>query len=182
MTLAVLCAGATALPTTTALGSPSPPGPHGDAEAAAGAARRATQAQDTVDVQHVLDAFHEAVVSHDGARLAALFLPDASTWLKVLSDGAYARITATAPNTPRVAVGSYQDFARFVSSSKVSLDPRHSNVRIHTDRTIAAVYFDFVFLIDGKEQNRGSETWQLVKGSSGWRIAAITYSSDPQTP
>jgi hypothetical protein len=32
---------------------------------------------------------------------------------------------------------------------------------------------------DGKEQNRGSETWVLVKGTEGWRIAAITYSSNP---
>src|SRR5262249_7963054 len=143
---------------------------------------RVPRAQDTADVQHVMDAFHEAVVSHDGARLAALFLPEGSTWLKVLSDDAYARIAANAPNTPKVAVGSYQDFARFVSSSKAMLDPRHANVRIHTDGTIASVYFDFVFVIDGKEQNRGSETWQLVKGSSGWRIAAITYSADPHTP
>lgn len=147
----------------------------------AGAAPRATRDQDTVDVQHVMDAFHEAVVSHDGARLAALFLPE-GTWLKVLSDDAYARIAANAPNTPKVAVGNYKDFAKFVSSSKAVLDPRHSNVRLHTDRTIASVYFDFVFMIDGKEQNRGSEAWQLVKGSSGWRIAAITYSSDPHAP
>jgi len=48
------------------------------------------------------------------------------------------------------------------------------------DGTIASVYFDFVFLVDGKEQNRGRETRVLVKGSDGWRIAAITYSSDPQ--
>jgi len=160
MILAVLCAGATALA--------APPTP--------------VPAQDTVDVQHVMDAFHQAVVNHDGARLAALFLPEATTWLKVLSDEAYAPVAARAPNTPKIAVGSYQDFARFVSSSKASLDPRHSNVRIHTDRTIASVYFDFVFLIDGKEQNRGSETWQLVKGTSGWRIAALTYSSNPHTP
>lgn len=33
--------------------------------------------------------------------------------------------------------------------------------------------------IDGKAENRGSETWQLVKTVGGWRIAAINYSSDP---
>lgn len=166
MILAVLCASTTAVPAIPAFGSPPP----------------ATEAQAVVEIQHVMDAFHEAVVSHDGARLAALFLPEGTTWLKVLSDDAYARVVANAPDTPRVAVGSYKDFARFVSSTKSSLDPRHTNVRIHTDRTIASVYFDFVFLIDGKEQNRGSETWQLVKASNGWRIAAITYSSDPHTP
>jgi len=70
-------------------------------------------------------------------------------------------------------------FAKFVSTSKASLDPRHSHVQIQSDGTIASVYFDFRFLIDGQMENQGSETWQLVKGTEGWRIAAITYSSDP---
>jgi hypothetical protein len=42
------------------------------------------------------------------------------------------------------------------------------------------VYFDFIFLVDGKETNRGSETWVLVKSDGGWRIADITYSSNPR--
>jgi hypothetical protein len=29
-------------------------------------------ASDTVDVQHVIDAYHEAVLTHDGSRLARL--------------------------------------------------------------------------------------------------------------
>src|SRR5271154_1818479 len=84
---------------------------------------------DVVDVQHVMDAFHDAVVSHDGVRLAALFIPDGSTWLTVLSDDAYARAKAKSPGVSKIRVGSYKDFATFVSGSNVSLDPRHSNVR-----------------------------------------------------
>jgi hypothetical protein len=79
-----------------------------------------------------------------------------------------------------VRVGSYQDFAKFVSTTKSQLNPQHSHVRIQTDGTIASAYFDFVFMIDGKAENKGSETWQLVKGPEGWRIAAITYSSEPR--
>jgi hypothetical protein len=135
--------------------------------------------EDAIDVQHVMDAFHEAVVKHDGARLASLFLPNGSTWLNVLTDAAYAQAKAKTPDVAKVRVGSYKSFADFVSSSKSDLNPQHSNIRIHSDGTIASVYFDFVFLIDGKEENRGNETWQLVKGAEGWRIAAITYSSTP---
>lgn len=62
------------------------------------------------------------------------------------------------------------------------LDPQHSNVQIHTDGTIASVYLNFVFVIHGKPENQGSETWQLVKASNGWKIAAITYSSNPNVP
>lgn len=144
-----------------------------------GAAVSSSTASDTVDVQHVIDAYHEAVVTHDGSRLASLFLPQGSTWINVLSDDAYASAKAKSPAAVKVRVGSYTDFAKLVSTSKASFNPTHSHTQVNSDGTIASVYFDFIFLIDGKEQNRGSETWVLVKGSDGWRIAAITYSSNP---
>lgn len=134
---------------------------------------------DEAAVEHVMKQFHDAVVTHDGASLSSLFLPDANIWLNVLTDTAYERTQAGAANPPKVRVSSYRDFAKFVSTTPKALDPEHSNVVIHTDGTIAALYFDFVFKIDGKAENRGSETWQLVKAVDGWRIAAITYSSDP---
>jgi|SRR3569833_1006646 len=123
---------------------------------------------DIDDIRKVMDTFHEAVVSHDGARLSELFIPEGSTWLNVLKWPA------------KIRVGSYTDFAKFVSTTKSELNPQHSHVRIQTDGTIASAYFDFVFKIDGKEENKGSETWQLVKGPDGWRIAAVTYSSEPR--
>jgi ketosteroid isomerase-like protein len=138
-------------------------------------------ALDTLDVQHVIDAYHEAVLSHDGARLASLFLTQGSLWLNVLSDDAYARVKAKKPDAVKVRIGSYTDFAKLVSTSKASFNPTHTHLQLNSDGTVASAYFDYVFLIDGKEQNRGSETWVLVKGSDGWRIAAVTYSSNPHT-
>jgi hypothetical protein len=139
----------------------------------------ASTASDTVDVQHVIDAYHQAVLTHDGSRLARLFLPQGSMWLNVLSDDAYARAKAKSQDAVKIRVGSYTDFAKVVSTSKASFNPTHTHLQQNSDGTIASVYFDFIFLTDGKEQNRGSETWVLVKGSDGWRIAAITYSSNP---
>lgn len=130
-------------------------------------------------IEDVMKQYHEAVVSHDGAALSALFLPGANIWLSVLTDSAYDQAQAKGAKDPKVRVGSYRDFAKVVSSTPKAFDPEHSNVVIHTDGTIAAVYFDYVFNVDGNSENRGSETWQLVKATDGWRIAAITYSSDP---
>jgi len=139
----------------------------------------ASNVTDTVDVQHVIDAYHEAVLTHDGSRLAHLFLPQGGMWLNVLSDDAYARAKAKSPDAVKIRVGSYTDFAKAVSNSKANFNPTHTHLQQNSDGTIASVYFDFVFLVDGKEQNRGSETWVLVKGGDGWKIAAITYSSNP---
>ena len=136
-------------------------------------------AADTVDVQHVIDNYHAAVVAHDGSRLSQLFIPQGSMWLNVLSDDAYARAKAKSPSAVKVRVGSYTDFVKLLATSKADFNPTHTHLVVNSDGTIASVYFDFSFLIDGKEQNRGSETWVLVKGTDGWRIAAITYSSRP---
>ena len=146
------------------------------------AARIASAGTPTDEIQKVMDTFHRAVVNHDGAQVAALFVPEGSAWFNVLSDDAYARAKAKSPDVGKIRAGSYQEFAKFVSDSKASLDPRHSHVRIFSDGTVGTAYFDFDFVIDGKVENRGSETWQLVKGATGWKIAAITYSSNPQMP
>ena len=148
--------------------------------AAADKAAIANTALDTVDVQHVIDSYHEAVVTHNASRLSQLFLAQGSTWLNVLSDEAYAREKAKSPTAVKVRVGSYTDFAKLLSTAKASFNPIHTHMQVKSDGTIVSVYFDFSFLVDGKEQNRGSETWVLVQWSDGWRTAAITYSSDPK--
>jgi ketosteroid isomerase-like protein len=134
---------------------------------------------DETAIEQVMKQYHAAILAHDGTTLSGLFLPDANLWLNVLTDSAYARAQTKSPTSPKVRVSSYRDFAKLVSTTPKSFDPEHSNVVIHTDGTIAAVYFDFVFNVDGKASNRGSETWQLVKAADGWRIASIVYSSEP---
>jgi ketosteroid isomerase-like protein len=130
-------------------------------------------------IEQVMKQYHAAILDHDGTALSGLFLPDASLWLNVLTDSAYARAQAKSLTAQKVRVSSYRDFAKLVATTTKSFDPEHSNVLIHTDGTIAAVYFDFVFNVDGKANNHGSETWQLVKAADGWRIASIVYSSEP---
>ena len=134
---------------------------------------------DEAAIEQVMKQYHAAILAHDGNALAALFLPDANLWLNVLTDSAYAGAQAKSSTAQKVRVSNYKDFAKLVSTTTKNFDPEHSNVVIHTDGTIATVYFDFVFNVDGKANNRGSETWQLVKAADGWRIASILYSSEP---
>jgi hypothetical protein len=136
-----------------------------------------TTVEDTQDVDHVMHAFHEAVVHHDGERLSALFLPQANLFLNVLGDDRLAAARAKSPDAPKVRVSSPAEFAHYVSTTTSALDPVHSRLQVLSDGIIATVYFDFVFNTDGKPGNVGNETWQLVKGEQGWRIAALTYSS-----
>jgi hypothetical protein len=63
----------------------------------------ASTASDTVDVQHVIDAYHEAVLTNDGSRL---FIPQGSMRLNVLSDDAYAHARAKSPDAVKIHAGS----------------------------------------------------------------------------
>lgn len=134
---------------------------------------------DEAAIQQVMNQYRAAIFAHDGTALSGLFLPDANLWLNVLTDSAYARARAKSATAQKVRVSNYEDFAKLVSTTTKNFDPEHSNLVIHTDGTIAAVYFDFVFNVDGKANNHGSETWQLVRAANGWRIASIVYSSEP---
>lgn len=134
---------------------------------------------DEAAIEQVMKQYHAAIVAHQGTALSNLFLPDANLWLNVLTGSAFAQAQAKSATAQKVRVSNYRDFANLVSTTTKNFDPEHSNVVIHTDGTIAAVYFDFIFNVDGKANNRGSETWQLVKAADGWRIASIVYSSEP---
>jgi ketosteroid isomerase-like protein len=140
----------------------------------------ATAPQNEADIQRVMDSFHHAVAAHDGKGVSDLFLDHGSTWVTVLSDKAFAIAKSKNAVAQKIHVSSYKDFATFVSSTKSVLDPRHGNVRIMSDGAVASVYFHFDFVTDGKVENCGDETWQLVKTADGWRIVAITYSSNPE--
>ncbi|MBB3695594.1 nuclear transport factor 2 family protein [Sphingomonas sp. BK580] len=139
----------------------------------------ASTAEDTVDVPHLIAAYHAAVVSHDGARLTALFVPTGSAWFSVLSEEGLARARAKSPATTKIRPGSLKAFAKLVATSNSAFDPRHTDLRIASDGAVATVTFKFEFLIDGKVQNRGAESWQLIKGDDGWRIVSIVFSSTP---
>jgi hypothetical protein len=167
---------ALALLTATALAA------QGSLVRAATAPNADRSARARAEIEQLMAQYHQAVVSRDGARLSSMFIDNGSTWFNVLTDAAYARARAKDPAAPKVRHSSFQWFANLVSSSHSAFDPEHSDVRILTDGTIASVYFNFVFLVDGKPENKGSETWQLVRTSAGWKIAAITYSSDPPAP
>lgn len=139
----------------------------------------ASTADDTVDVAHLMVAYHAAVVDHDGPRLAALFVSEGASWFSVLSDAGLAHVREKSPDAPRLRPGGVAAFVTLVATSKAHLNPEHEDVRIRSDDAVASVTFRFRFLIDGREQNRGLESWQLVRAADGWRIASIVYSSTP---
>ena len=64
----------------------------------------------------------------------------------------------------------------FLDAGETPSREEFSNIRILTDRNIATVYFGYVYYNDNKKQNWGSESWQLVQTTKGWKIQAVSFS------
>ncbi|MFK2878222.1 Cif family virulence factor [Rhodanobacter hydrolyticus] len=130
-------------------------------------------------IEQVVAKFQAALIAKDKAGLENLFMAEGGAWFEVLGDDAYQQLSARHPQVPRFHSDNHQRFVDFVVGSQGRVEEKFSNVRIETDGAIASVYFDFVFLADGKLNNRGHEAWQLVNTGAGWKISAMAYSSEP---
>lgn len=127
-------------------------------------------------IEQVIKRFQIAITRKDKAGLADLFLPANNSWIAVPTEATYRIVHAKHPGARRFMPGSYTEFVDFIAASPERMEEKFSNVKIETDGAVASVYFDFVFLSDAQQQNRGSETWQLINTGSGWKINALVYS------
>lgn len=140
-------------------------------------ARAANDSAAEAQVREVVERFRTAIIARDGGALRELFLPEPQAWISVAGESLHLRALARDPSAKRINTGSYERFAEFIEASRVSTEEVFSNVDVRTDGAFAAVTFDFVFLDDGKETNRGLEAWHLVKTGDGWKIVSLIYSS-----
>ncbi|MBQ4856026.1 hypothetical protein IMW82_15255 [Rhodanobacter sp. B2A1Ga4] len=144
-----------------------------------GTARAADDVQAKAQIGQLVERFQAAIIAHDKTALEGMFVADGGSWFEVLGEDAYRKIKAKKPDLSRVHADNYRHFAAFIGDSKQRIEEQFSNVRIQTDGAVASVYFDFIFLVDGRRNNVGSETWQLVHTGEGWKISAMAYSSYP---
>lgn len=129
-------------------------------------------------INQVIARFQSSLKAHDAQALGRLFLPDSDVWITILGDDTLKTMRQKHPTAPHYKVDKREGFLKFVGSTRSPIEEKFHNVQINTDGTVASVYFDFEFLMDGKLQNRGAETWQLVKTDDGWKISAMLYSSN----
>ena len=93
-----------------------------------------------------------------------------------MSPDTYASVKAKHPEVRRVKPSTYSEFVTFIGNSKVPIEEKFFNVKVHTNGSIASVYFDFDFIENGTITNRGSEAWHLVNTDDGWKISSMVYS------
>ena len=127
-------------------------------------------------IHTIVEQFKAAIIARDGKTLGKLFMQDHDSWLSVADEAKWAKVKALNPQARKVFRSSWKEFADFIQTADKPVEERFYNVRIDTNGAVAAVWFDFDFLIDGKVTNRGSESWQMVRAEDGWKISSMLYS------
>ena len=132
------------------------------------------------DIRKVVETFQASLKAHDAKTLGSLFVADSTAWYTTLGQASLDKLRKEHPEKPipRYKQGTWQQFADFVGKAGEPIEERFHDVRIHTDGSVATVYFDFEFLSAGKVNNHGAETWQMLRTDDGWKIVAMLYSSN----
>jgi len=133
---------------------------------------------DTSAIQKVVDDFQLAIKKHDAKLLSTLVLNSHILFDSPWPPEAAAKFRETRDVTFNgIRAGGYEDFARFVGTSKENIEEKFYNVKITQDGNVAWVTFDYEFAVNGKSQNYGIESWQLMKvPGNEWKIFSVVWS------
>lgn len=136
-----------------------------------------SNAHDTAAINKVIEDFKTAIKTKDVRLLSTLVLnsnilfdaplaPERIEFVRSRSDVTFDGLRRS----------GYNDFARFIATSKEPVEEKFYNVKITQDKHVAWVMFDYEFVVGGKTQNYGIETWQMMKvADNSWKIASVMW-------
>lgn len=139
-----------------------------------------TQEQARQDIGKVIEAFRTAILDKDKPKFLALFPASGPVaWQSVIGDDNLRHMRLKRPETGKANPNpkySHLSFIDNIVSEPERSEETFDNIRIDTDGEIASVAFDYRFLSDGRETNRGLESWSLVRTDAGWKIVSVVWS------
>ena len=148
--------------------------------AAASAQSTYTQEQAKQDIGKVIEAFRTAILEKDKPKFLALFPASGPVaWQSVIGDDNLRHLRLKRPEAGKANYNpkySHLNFIDGIVADKEHSEETFDDIRIDTDGDVASVGFDYRFLQDGRETNRGRETWSLVRTDAGWKIVSVVWS------
>lgn len=141
----------------------------------------AAQAAAKQQIGAVIEAFRTAIIEKDKPGFLGLFLEGGRiAWQDVIGDANLHQLRLKNPKASKARVDpddSPLSFIDGIVADQARSEESFDNVRIDTDGDIASVVFDYRFLSDGRETNRGSEAWHLLRTDAGWKIVSVIWST-----
>jgi hypothetical protein len=132
--------------------------------------------RDIDDIHKVISRFQQAIKDKDKSAMLGLFIDENAPLSASASDKTLAVVRAKKADAGKIVPSDSGKFSTQIGNAKTSNEEKFSNIKIDADDAVAAVSFDFAFLVNGKPGNVGKEAWLLVKTEQGWKITSIVYS------
>jgi hypothetical protein len=138
----------------------------------------ATQAQsDAAEIGGVIKRFDTAIREQDLAALKSLFHENKISWRAT----GHPSSRAWVEKATKAAVAALEDqgahqFIGTPEAKGLALAERFGPPVIVSDGQLATVTFRYAFTENSKVSNWGAESWQMIKGDSGWRIVNLLFS------
>lgn len=140
---------------------------------------------DNAGIQKVIESFRKSIIERNKPLFLSLFFDGNIIWQAVMEDKSLAQIKLKRPQAIKARLIPDNNHLNFIDSilkDEKSNEEKFSQIKILTDGDVASVNFDYIYLTDKVEQNRGREIWLLVRTESGWKITSVNYSIILPTP
>lgn len=139
--------------------------------------QRDSSPQELQAIAKLTEDFQAAVAAKNSRALSALMFSANILFASPAADSVAQRVRDTADVTfDGIGGAGLGGFLRFVATSPQALQQKFYNVRIVQDGHVATVDFDYDFLVDGRSENHGVESWQLYKTEGNWKILSVVWS------
>lgn len=126
------------------------------------------QTADEKDAIAAASKVFDAIAAHDPAMMRSAMLPDARIYY-VHDESAPASVSVE-EMASRLAAAKGGRLERFTGSPSVLIHGR-----------IAQVWGEYEFLVDGKFNSCGVDSFSLLKTTEGWKVTAIVYAGETKT-
>jgi hypothetical protein len=136
----------------------------------------ATPDPDVAGIKSVIETFRAAILTKDKSALESLPASENIMFVPAYDADTLAGIRTVRPTVKRSDASSYARFVKGVVTNPAQLEEKFFNIKIHSDGSIATVWFDYSFIENGNVTNWGHESWGLIHTDGGWRISSIVFS------
>lgn len=126
-------------------------------------------------IKKVVETFRLAIINKDKETFKGLFYSDNIPWVAVFSDEMYDAKRKIKPDYPRsVNFGQFGPPEKMISDDE-SQEEKMWNIKIDTDGYLGSVHFNYSDHRNGIKKAFGTEAWDLVRDTSGWKIISVSY-------
>ncbi|WP_129790874.1 nuclear transport factor 2 family protein [Sphingosinicella sp. CPCC 101087] len=130
---------------------------------------RAAEADEREEVLATVQQLFDALAGRDQAAIQSILLPEGRITSHVVRDGQVV-----------VRTGSWEEWTKRIMSADRRLEERMFDPEVRIRGSLAAVWAEYDFLVDGAVSHCGVNLVDLAKADGRWRILNVSFTVETE--